>query len=225
MKDVDYNSWTNYVLQIADDYLFEDSKILEIAAGNCKMAGRISGKYAKYFASDISYPMLNSAQVNHIQKVCCDMLSLPFKEKFDFVFSAFDSLNYILTQRKLFYLFQEVYFLLNDNGVFTFDVSLEPNSTRFQIAKSYEDSFNGYHFRRINRYNKRTNIHYNNFIITDRDGQEIKEVHKQKIYDVMTYFRLADKAGLHIEACYNCFTFNDLKKDSERAQFVIRKVK
>ena len=113
---------------------------------------------------------------------------------------------------------------MNDNGVFTFDVSLEPNSTKFQIAKSYEDSFNGYNFRRINRYNKRTGIHYNNFIIANGNGRQFKEVHKQKIYDVMIYFKLADKAGLHIEACYDCFTFNDVNPVSERAQFVMRKI-
>jgi SAM-dependent methyltransferase len=225
MKDVDYKSWSKYLLDLSEDYLTEDSKILELASGNCKMAEIISKRYRNYLASDKSYSMLTSAHNKSIPKICCEMEYLPFKEKFDFVYSAFDSINYILTKRKLFNLFREVYFVLNDNGIFTFDVSLENNSLRFQIAKTYEDSYNGYHFTRINKYNKRIRIHYNRFIISNNKGQKVKEVHKQKIFDVMTYFELADKSGLHIEACYDCFTFSDLNKDSERAQFVLRKRK
>ncbi len=53
---------------------------------------------------------------------------------------------------------------------------------------------------------------------------EFKEVHKEKIYKIDTYFKLAEKAGLYTEACYDCFTFKDVKENSQRAQFVMRKI-
>ncbi|MCE7856641.1 MAG: ATP-binding cassette domain-containing protein [Ignavibacteria bacterium CHB3] len=59
-------------------------------------------------------------------------------------------------------------------------------------------------------------MHSNHFYITDEFGNEFHEVHKEKIYKIDTFFKLADKAGLSIDACYDCFTFDDVKRKSLR---------
>lgn len=225
MKNVDYRNWSKYILKIAEEYIEEGDQVLELAAGNCKMAELISKKYNNFVGTDISFSMLKSADNDGIKKICCDMTQLPLKDKFNFVFSAFDSVNYILKQKTLSRLFKEVYFILADDGIFSFDASLESNSLKFLIGKTTEDYYNGFSFTRINRYIKRNRIHYNSFIINHNTGSVVKEVHKQKIYDIKTYFKLAEDAGFHTEACYECFTFNDANPESERAQFVMRRVK
>lgn len=224
MKKLDYESWSNYILEIADEYIQARAKVLELGAGNCKIAEFISTRYKNYFATDISISMLKSSKKNNLKKICCDMTELPLKAKFDFIFSNFDGVNYILKQKSLSRLFNEVFGLLKRNGVFTFDVSLESNSLNFVVSKSVEGRHNGYSFRRISRYNKRSRIHSNHFYIRDEFGMEFKEVHREKIYKIDTYFKLAEKAGLRTEACYDCFTFKDVKQKSERAQFVMRKI-
>ena len=225
MKNVDYTSWSKYILDIAEDYIKNGGRVLELASGNCNMAELISKKYKNFVCTDISLSMLQSAKNNRTEKICCDMSELPLKEKFDFVFSAFDSVNYILKQKTLSRLFKEVYRILADEGIFSFDASLENNSLKFLIAKTTEDCYNGFSFTRTNRYNKRSRIHYNSFIIAHNSRSKVKEVHKQKIYNIKTYFKLAEDAGLQTEACYSCFTFDDVDPDSERAQFVMRKIK
>ena len=223
MKNVDYNNWSNYILGIAEEYIEDRAKVLELAAGNCKMAELITRRFKNFIGTDISFEMLKSSENNKLKKICCDMTELPLKEKFDFIFSAFDSVNYLLKQKILLKLFQEVYLILNDNGIFTFDVSLENNSLKFLIGKKTEDYYNGFSFTRTNKYNRTKRIHYNRFIIRNDSGFIAKEVHRQKIYDIQTYFKLAEKAHLNIAECYECFTFNDLKPESERVQFVMRK--
>ena len=225
MKNVDYENWSKYILEIAEEYIEDGARVLELAAGNCKMAELISNRYKNYIGTDISISMLKSNNQNGIKKICCDMTELPLKDKFDFVFSAFDSVNYILKQKTLSRLFKEVYLILADDGIFSFDASLESNSLKFLVAKTTEDFYNGYSFSRTNRYNRRNRIHYNSFIITHDSGSEAKEIHKQKIYDIKTFFKLAEEAGFYTEACYECFTFNDVNPKSERAQFVMRKIK
>lgn len=224
MKKLDYESWSKYILLIAKENVHHEAKFLELGAGNCKMAKILSEKYKNYYASDISISMLCSSHKDHLKRICCDMTSLPFKEKFDFVFSAFDSVNYILKQKLILNLFKEINYLLEEDGVFTFDVSLEKNSLNFITSKSTEGQHNGYWYRMLSKYNKRSRIHYNNFYIWNESGIEFKEVHKEKIYKIDTYFKLADKAGLHIEACYDCFSFKEVNQKSERAQFVMRKI-
>ncbi|MGB5288125.1 MAG: class I SAM-dependent methyltransferase, partial [Ignavibacteriaceae bacterium] len=183
MKNVNYTNWSKYILEIAEEYIQDGNQVLELAAGNCKMAELLSRRYKNYIGTDISISMLKSGNNNGIKKVCCDMTELPLKDKFDFVFSAFDSVNYILKQKTLSRLFKEVYLLLADDGIFSFDASLESNSLNFLIGKTTEDYYNGFYFMRTNRYNKRNRIHYNSFIITHDSGSKVKEVHKQKIYD------------------------------------------
>lgn len=223
MKKVDYPTWAKYLLVIAEENISNDAKILELGAGTCKMAEIFSEKYTNYFASDISLPMLKGASNTHFQKICCDMSLLPFKARFDFIFSAFDGVNYILKQKSLFDLFSEVYRLLEEDGIFTFDVSLERNSLNLVISDIIEDHYNGSWFQRISQYKKHSRIHYNKFYISDDSGLEFKEVHKQKIYDISTYFRLAERAGLYTEHCFDCFSFKDVSEKSQRAQFVMRK--
>lgn len=224
MKKLDYESWANYILTIADVYLQNNAKVLELGAGNCKVAKFVSAKYKNIYATDISLSMLKSSNNEKFNRICCDMTELPFKPEFDFIFSNFDGVNYILEQKSLSRLFNEVFSLLEKDGVFTFDVSLERNSLNFVASKSIEGNSNGYSFRRISKYNKRTRIHSNHFVIRDEFGREFKEVHKEKIYKIDTYFKLAEKAGLYTEACYDCFSFKDVKENSQRAQFIMRKI-
>ena len=223
MRKLDYESWSKYILLIAEDNIHSQSKILELGSGNCKMAEIISAIYQDYFATDISLPMLRSSNRNRLTKVCCDMTLLPFKTKFDFIFSAFDSVNYILKKKWLLNLFNEVNYLLEKDGLFTFDVSLEENSLDFVISKTTEDKHNGNLYQMISKYNSRSRIHYNKFYIWNDSGKKYKEVHKEKIYNIDTYFQLAEKAGLQTVACYDCFDFKDVNSKSKRAQFVMRK--
>jgi hypothetical protein len=188
------------------------------------MATILSVKYKNYYASDISLSMLRSSGKNNLKKICCDMTSLPFKGKFDFIFSAFDSVNYILNQKSLQNLFKEINYMLEEKGLFTFDASLETNSLNFTISKPTEGRHNNYQYRMLSKYNKRSRIHSNHFYIRDKFGNEFKESHREKIYKIDTFFKLAEKAGLYTEACYDCFTFEDVKQNSQRAQFVMRKI-
>lgn len=224
MYNLDYLSWSKYILLIADGSINHKSKILELGSGKCEMAGLIADRYKNYIASDISFQMLRSSEKLELIKVCCDMTSLPFNSKFDFIFSAFDSVNYILKKKLLRKLFEEVNHLLQDGGLFTFDVSLEENSLNFIISKITEGRFNGYSYRMISKYNKRSRIHSNKFYIWNDSDEKYNEVHKEKIYNIETYFELAEKAGLYTVACYDCFGFDDINEKTKRAQFVMRKM-
>ena len=83
MKDVNFNLWTKYVMDIASNYVNNTSSFLEIAAGNCTIANNIKKKYTNLIATDISLPMLNAHFQADLLKVCCNMIYLPFKKKFD----------------------------------------------------------------------------------------------------------------------------------------------
>ena len=74
MKDVNYPEWAKYIQKISSKFIRKDSKVLELGAGNCKIANLLSKKFPDIIATDISLSMLKSDTKNVVKKVCCDMI-------------------------------------------------------------------------------------------------------------------------------------------------------
>ena len=153
------------------------------------------------------------------------MISLPFNIKFDLIFSTFDSVNYLMSKKKILALFKQAKILLADDGIFTFDVSLEKNSLEFLQDHAVEGSTGSYSFKRVSKFYKSRKVHKNIFYIADADNNVVKEVHEQKIYDFKTYFDLIFKAGLYVVDCFETFTFKIGHAHSDRIQFILKKAK
>ncbi len=223
MRKIDYRIWAEYIYSIVADDLSKNPKILELAAGNCNLAKHLLEFYPKIIVSDISVNMLKSGLNIPVSKVCCDMMYLPFKRKFDLIFCAFDSINYLTSRKKIIDMFREVYYLLNENGIFTFDVSLEKNSLIHTKQPERSGKYKGIHFKQISEYDKLKRIHKNIFKLKMANGEIYTEIHKQKIYPFETYFELLELAGLYAVECFDAFTYDEGNQNCERIQFIVRK--
>jgi SAM-dependent methyltransferase len=222
MEHVDYEQWARYIKIIAENYIDRNAQILELAAGNCNLANLLIKEFPNIIVSDISLPMLKSSTSTLFPKFVCDMKLLPFKNQFSFIYSTFDSINYLLSKKAILQLFNQIKIALKQDGIFTFDVSMENNSLG---DKEFSDGGNisCYTFTRKSKYYKGKKLHQNIFYISDGNGLSVKEVHYQKIYEFDTYFYLAEKAGLAVLKCYDGFTFESGNRDSSRLQFIIKK--
>lgn len=151
------------------------------------------------------------------------MTFLPVKSKFPIVISTFDSVNYLLSEKRLIRLFNEIKNILTDNGIFSFDASLYNNS--LDHVRDYVSSgdVKGIVYRRNSKFNKMARIHKNIFEIVDKSKKTFKEIHKQKIYDFHKYFDLVYESGLKVVECYEAFTFKSGNAKSARVQFVVKK--
>ena len=105
MRRIRYDYWADYLFHLTSKYIPRESSVLELAAGNCKLAKFLIKKYPDLIVSDFSVEMLGSSDNKAIHKVCCDMLSLPFKRHFNLIYITFDSINYLLTKKKILRLF------------------------------------------------------------------------------------------------------------------------
>ena len=222
MDHVNYNLWTKYVYSLSRRYVVKNSPVLELAAGNGKFSDLFKNYYPNMVVTDKSLQMLSSKK-NDMPKVCCEMINLPFKKKFDLIFSTFDSVNYILNKKYLLKLFIEIGKALTGNGIFTFDVSLEKNSELYVSNHEKRGRINNIVYEHTSIYNHRNKIHRNIFEIKMDDGTIYKEIHKQKIYPFPVYFELLQKAGLLVKECFEAFTFKDGNENSKRIQFVVKR--
>lgn len=222
MNKVRYDRWSEYLLAAVELYVNNQAEVLEIAGGNCNFAGYFIKHFPKLIVTDGSFNMLASSIIKKVPKVCCDMTRLPFKAKFDLIYSTFDSVNYLTNKRSLLNLFKEIKLILKDDGIFTFDVSLEKNSLLHVETPVRKGSCSGIAFVHETSYNKKNRIHKNIFKIKI-DNDIYTEVHKQKIYPFELYFDLLDSAGLYVVECMETFSFIKAGPDSERVQFIVKK--
>ena len=225
MRNVNYSGWAKYIFTLVEKDTTRNSTGLELGAGNCRLANHLGAFYPKLVATDISKNMLASDECALFPKVCCDMAILPFKTKFDFIYCTFDSVNYLTSRKKLLEMFKEVANLLTNEGIFTFDVSLEKNSLRYSKEPERQGTYKGVKFRQKNEYDIKTKIHKNIFLIKLNSGECFSEIHHQKIYSFETYFELLEKAGLFVRNCYDAFSYKEGSPESERVQFITKKIK
>jgi ubiquinone/menaquinone biosynthesis C-methylase UbiE len=221
MRTIRYDKWANYLYRLVKLYIGENDTILELGAGNGMLAEQFRNYFPFIIISDISFEMLRQSAGKDIKKVCCDMTAIPFKKKFDLIYSTFDTVNYLSSKKKLLSLFNEIKRVLSEKGIFTFDVSLEPNSLKHIKEPFRKGKYDEISFVQKSSYNPKSRIHKNIFLMEFRD-EIYTETHKQKIYPFAVYFELLEKAGLNVTECYEAFTFKDGNAGCERVQFVVR---
>ncbi len=225
MRSIDYNKWADYIYSISRELNKKKISVLELAGGTSVLAAKLQKKIQFIISSDLSLSMLQACPDGNVKRICCDMTMLPFKTKFDFIFSAFDSINYLNTKEKYFNLFKNVDYCLSDKGIFTFDVTLENNSLKLQRYLNRKGRTQGISYIQKSFYNIEKRIHYNHFEIALADGKKVEEIHKQKIFRFEDYFDFIDNSNFYVYNCFNAFTFDNAGAESERVQFILKKKK
>ncbi|MDF1612381.1 methyltransferase domain-containing protein [Stygiobacter electus] len=223
MRFIDYKKWANYIYKISKEIKDKNIFSLELASGNCALANYLVDKFYFYVVSDLSSNMLVKASAKIKNKVSCNFLALPFKKKFNFVFSCFDSVNYLTNKKEFLKMLDEVANILDENGIFTFDASMENNSLKYQKYLNRKGDYKGIKYEQISRYSLKNRIHKNKFIIDFGNGVIKEETHYQKIYRFEDYFEMISHSKFSVLKCYEAFSFTNANANSERIQFVLKK--
>lgn len=222
MHKLSYHEWSKYISEIKTYYKNDSERFLEIACGTGNLNFYLEKIFDDIVMLDISKSMLDKVDSTN-KRVCADMTRLPFKNNFDFIYSTFDSINYITDEEEIQRYFSEVRNILSDDGIFTFDASLEKNSLKNAKRLNRNGQFMGIKYQQSSRYHDDEKLHRNRFSMKLENGEIIEEVHTQKIYDFEFYFDASETAGLIVVDCYEAFTFEDANYDSERIQFIMKK--
>jgi len=222
MRTISYYDWSNYIADIQLYYNPDSQKYLEIAAGSGKLAFYLSKVFDDLILLDLSQSMLKLIPKER-KRVCADMTNLPFNTKFDFIYSTFDSINYLLTKNEMQKYFEEISRTLADKGVFTFDASLVNNSLKNVKRLNRAGKFQNIKYMQESIFDEKNRIHKNKFKVKLENGEIFEEVHSQKIYDFEVFFELAENAGLKVVDCFEAFTFEDADSESERIQFIMKR--
>ncbi len=238
MKHVDYDRWTDKILQL---YAMHTRKqlhdILELACGTAQISSRLVRLGYNVTASDRSAEMLNYAAQKEYkpQLLQADMTSPLPQNSFELAILVFDSINYLTESSDLTVLFNNVETALKEDGLFIFDISTYHNS-----RENFDDYLN------VDEEKDYLLIHRANFIPelmlqkthltifqkSDNHYIRLEEEHRQRVYFVNEILAECAKSHLDCAGIYslvydrNLLKTNTHKLDRQysRLFFVLKKL-
>lgn len=231
MDDKDYDLWVNNLIKIFNQYKFKPKKIFELGCGTGSITRRLYNKGYNIIGSDISTEMLDIAQqksfennlrIKYLQQ---DMTNLTYNKKVDCVISICDGLNYIIKKEKLIETFSNVYNILNDKGMFIFDISTIYKLKNVINNKTYSENFDNFTYIWDNEFNSEKNIlnfQLTVFIKENNHFERYIENHTQKGHKINMIKEILDPY-FKILDILNTNNLEKSKKDDKRVLFVLRK--
>ncbi len=232
MHDVDYDMWADYIDGLIRSY-GGGKTLLDCACGTGNMTIRIYDKGYNVIGSDISTDMLAIAQGKArakgctIPMICQSMGEIALHRKVDVVNCSCDGLNYLLNLSEVKAFFESARNVLNENGLLLFDLS-----TQFKLEYILGDRFMGedtedYTYLWQNCYDKKSGLLSMDLTFFVRDGKLYRrfcEQHVQSSYSVSKLTEALEQSGFKVEAVLEAFTEKKPDKESQRIQFVARKI-
>jgi ubiquinone/menaquinone biosynthesis C-methylase UbiE len=211
--------------------------LLDIACGDGRFAVIMAKRGLRVTGVDGSNYMLKYAKLRakkagvKIKFMHQKMQNLSIDMKFDVVTCWFDSMNYLLTKKELYNTFRNVYNILNENGLFIFDMN-----TIFGLSINWQDASPSV----IQDSDRVFEVHICppgftkniavlkivGYIKKGRRWQRFVEVHKERGYTLKEIRKAYKQAHLKELACWgNIKTRTKPKRYSGKVWFVTRRKK
>lgn len=219
---VDYELWSKYIYALADKDL-TNKNILDLGCGSGEMLLSINKMTnANLYGVDISEEMLSIADQNaffenkHLNLIKCDMSKFICDIKFDLIYSACDSMNYLLNEDDFIDTLNNAYEMLNENSIFTFDI----------INKEYIETNDDFSYENIDFVIKRKKV--GNYLHTDikiyEDKKETENIsHKQRLYSIDEIKKMYNKTKFDDISFYDFLTTRGIEKTSDKIQIILKK--
>ena len=226
MSGVPYDLWYDYLQELLSLYKCVPEKVLDLACGTGNMSLRFARDDKQVVGIDRSREMLTVARRKalstgeNIKFFCSDLRDFRLEENFDFVFSVFDSMNYLLSITDLRKVFSNVFRVLKKNGVFVFDfntiqrlMSIEPGTTIFtgeDYSCFWED--------RVNQEQQRWIVELQ--IEFDTEEELFEETHQETAYPLVKVEQMLNKSGFTGVDIFRAYTFKKASETDNRVYFV-----
>lgn len=229
MDNVPYEAWSDYLAALFKEHGIEDGLLLDLGCGTGKLTRLMEKKGYDMIGVDNSYEMLDIAKEHSDENILYllqDMREFELYGTVRAVYSACDSVNYILEEEELREVFSLVNNYLDPGGLFVFDFNSSYKYRELLAENTFAETRKEGSFIWENYYDEEEGINEYDLTLYIEDGEErfqrFQEVHYQKCYELSTMQRLLEEAGLTFVAAYDAYTKNPVAEDSEKITIIAK---
>lgn len=211
--------WADFV----EDHM-PHGAIMELACGSGEITIELANRGFCMTASDISQDMIEEAnKKDGSQQVIwkqMDMYTFDDDGKYDGILCFCDSFNYLLEERQVLEMLQQVYDHLEEHGVFMMDMHALDRLAEFEEDYNETGNVMGREYQwTITTQEDRI---LQTFAFYDEDGKVELEQHEQRVYDTEWLITVLKEQGFIVEI-YTDFHQSGIHP-GEKQFFICRKV-
>lgn len=233
MEDTPYEQWFEFIKSQVSSHNGSLETVCELGCGTGQMTTLFAKEGSKVIGIDYSPEMLMVAQDHAYEEeleilyLMQDMSEFEIGEEVDLIYSACDSINYLLEEEMVLSTFKGVYNSLQPNGLFIFDLNTIYKYQEVLGNHIFADQLEHAAYIWENYYDEdeQINEYEVSFFIEDETGKYDRTVenHYQKGYSKACITRLLEEAGLTLLKVYDNYTFSPAHEQTERMTFVVQK--
>lgn len=227
MDNVPYEQWAKRIEEILKEYGMESGILLDLGCGTGKLARLMEEKGYDMIGVDNSIEMLDIARESskdNILYLLQDMREFELYGTVQAVYSACDSINYILEEEDLKEVFSLVNNYLDPKGIFIFDINTRYKYEELLGENTFAETREEGSFIWDNFYDPEDEINEYDLTLYIKDEDErflrFQENHYQRCYDLEVIKGLLEAAGLTFVAAYDDYSVNPAHEQSERIMVV-----
>ena len=231
MDNVPYEEWAAYVRGILTEYGIGSGLVLDLGCGTGSLTECLARAGYDMIGVDSSEDTLEIAMDKRgrsgldILYLLQDMREFELYGTVRAVVSICDSMNYILDYADLVQVFRLVNNYLDPGGIFIFDLNTEYKYEALMGSRTFAEDREDGSFIWYNEYSPEDHINEYDLTLFVREGKlfrRFQETHYQRAYSPAEVRRAAAEAGMEFEACWDAFSRDPVKPDSERMYMVFR---
>lgn len=230
MDNVPYEEWGTYLKEILTEEGIEDGLVLDLGCGTGKLTRMMAAAGFDMIGVDNSFEMLDIARGESCEDILYllqDMREFELYGTVRAIYSACDSINYILEEEDLLQVFRLVNNYLDPKGVFIFDVNSLYKYEDLLGENTFAENRENGSFIWENYYDEEEMVNeYDLTLFIESEEEEMfrrfQEVHYQRAYSLDTIKKLLQDAGMEFVAAYDAYTKEPIREDSEKWTIIAR---
>ncbi len=235
MDNIPYEEWCAYLTTLLKERGVENGLVLDLGCGTGSLTELLAAEGYDMIGVDNAADMLEIAMEKRIANGRDILYLLQDMREFELygtvaaVVSICDSINYILDYKDLVRVFSLVNNYLDPGGVFIFDFNTEYKYRELLGESTIAENREEGSFIWENYFDEETRINeYDLTLFIRKENkpeslfQKFEETHYQRAYSLEEIKKALKEGGLVFEACYDAFTKEPPKQDSERIYIVAR---
>ncbi len=238
MDNIPYQEWSRYLIGLLKERGVRGGLVLDLGCGTGSLTELLAASGYDMIGVDNAEEMLEIAMEKKLKSGSDILYLLQDMREFELygtvaaVVSICDSMNYILEYEELVQVFSLVNNYLDPGGVFIFDLNTQYKYKKILGESTIAENREEGSFIWENYYDEESCINEYDLTLFIREGREeekrdplyrkFEETHYQRAYSIEEIKQALEEAGLIFEICYDAFTKDGMRQDSERIYVIAR---